>query len=130
MTSGALTAVVVEDQVVLRDWLVSLLVQRGVDVVAAVGTVADGARAITGLDPDVAIVDNGLPDDRGIDLCREIARTMPTVRLILHTGLLSATEECQALEAGVAAVVLKSIRSGELLDLVETLKPGSPAALP
>lgn len=73
----ALTACVVEDQVVFREWLVALLARNDVVVTAAVGTVAEAEQVISQLEPDVAIIDNGLPDGRGIDLCSVLARTTP-----------------------------------------------------
>lgn len=122
--TGNLSVVIVEDQVVLRDHIVDLMVERNIDVVAAVGTVADGEQAVLRLRPDVAIIDNGLPDGRGIDLCGRIRRSTPDAALILHTGLISVDEEREVVRIGVLAVVLKKIRSDELLDLLETLKPG------
>lgn len=82
------------------------------------------SRRVVRLRPDVAIIDNGLPDDRGIDLCERINRSTSDAALILHTGLISVDEEREVVRIGVLAVVLKKIRSDELLDLLETLKPG------
>jgi CheY-like chemotaxis protein len=80
--------------------------------------VADGLEAIRSLRPDLAVVDNRLPDGLGIDLCREISDDLPDVALILHAGMISPLEESQAYEAGVTRVALKSITGEALLAAV------------
>ncbi|CAN5209501.1 hypothetical protein BH09ACT12_BH09ACT12_00620 [soil metagenome] len=127
---GQLTVCLIEDQVPLRDWLVTLLSDQGIEVTAAVSTLAEGEAAIHRFTPDVAIIDNHLPDGRGIDLCATLAVEHPAMTTILHTGLVSAEEEREAISVGVAAVVLKSIRSRELVDLLATLRPDGPEVPP
>ena len=68
--------------------------------------------------PDLAVVDNRLPDGRGIDLCREVSGIAPEIALILHTGMISPTEESQAYQAGVARIALKSIQGDDLMAAV------------
>jgi len=113
----------VEDHVVLRDELVNLLVGAGADVLAAVGTVDEGHRVVTAHLPDVAVIDNHLPDGRGIDLCRRLRQAAPEVTLLLHSATLTSADEQEALEAGAAAVVAKAIRGDRLLHAIATHGP-------
>ena len=114
----ALRACIVDDHHAVRQWLARKLAVEGIEVCASSETVVDGLRAILDHRPDLAVVDNRLPDGRGIDLCREISDSLPHLELILHTGMISPLEESQAYEAGVTRVALKSIRGEDLMAAV------------
>jgi two-component system response regulator DevR len=81
---------------------------------AASATLRDGRDAILAWPPQVDIIDSRLPDGHGIDLCRTLRSAVPQVALLLHCSAITAEDEREALEAGAAAVVPKSIR-GEML---------------
>ena len=102
----------------MREWLAGKLDSLGIGTSAASGTVADGVEAIRTHRPDLVVVDNRLPDGRGIDLCREVSDLTPELTVILHTGIISPLEERQAYEAGVARIALKSIQGEDLLAAV------------
>ncbi|MEN3284235.1 MAG: hypothetical protein V7607_5375, partial [Solirubrobacteraceae bacterium] len=55
--------VIVEDQALLREGIVALLREQGVDVVAQAVDAAGLLRIVAGHKPDVAIVDVRLPPD-------------------------------------------------------------------
>jgi two-component system response regulator DevR len=108
----------VEDHDLLRNWIVGRLEAEGHVVSAAVATVADGWDAITRQRPGVAVIDNQLPDGSGIELCGRLSRECPEVRLVLHTGAITADDARSAAASGVGAVVLKSLRGNDLLQAV------------
>lgn len=113
-----LRACVVEDHDVLREWVVGCLEAEGYVVSAAVATIADGWEAITRERPGLAVIDNQLPDGSGIELCGRLSRECPEVRLVLHTGAISADDARTAEESGVGAVVLKNLRGNGLLQAI------------
>lgn len=112
--SVRLRACIVDDHAVVREWLAGKLESAGFEVSSTSGTVADGIAAILSHRPDLAVVDNRLPDGRGLDLCREVASSAPDVALILHTGMLTPLEESQANQVGVVRIALKSIQGDDL----------------
>jgi DNA-binding NarL/FixJ family response regulator len=124
-----LRACIVDDHVAVRQWLTSTLGALGIDVCATSETIVEGVQAILAHRPDLAVVDNRLPDGRGIDLCREVSGSLPEVALILHTGMISPLEVTQAHEAGVSRVALKSIHGDELIAAVRDVATRSRAAL-
>ena len=81
-----LTAVVADDSVLLRDGVVRLLEDAGVDVVAAVG---DGEALLAAVDahrPDLALVDVRMPPthtDEGIRAAIEIRRQYPDIAVLV-----------------------------------------------
>ena len=123
-----LRACIVDEHDIVRDWLTGRLESLGFEVCATSATIAEGVAAILDLLPDLAVVDNRLPDGRGIDLCREVSAAAPQVALILHTGMVSATEESMAHEAGVTRVALKSIRGDDLMAAIREFLDGRPPA--
>ena len=125
-TSQPLTVCLVEDHARLRDQLSEILSAEGMHVVGAVGTVSDGKAMIERRHPDVAVIDNRLPDGRGIDLCRDVSRSLPGTALILHTGEVTSTVVSEGLEAGAVAVIAKSTRSGGLIDAIKGSIHGPP----
>ncbi|HEY2194820.1 MAG TPA: response regulator transcription factor [Actinomycetospora sp.] len=110
--------VLVEDHPAVREQLTALLRAAGLDVVAVAGDLRGGHDAVRTARPEVAVVDNRLPDGRGIDLCALLAREAPEVALIVHSGAVTDAETERALALGVAAVVPKSLRGSELLAAV------------
>jgi DNA-binding NarL/FixJ family response regulator len=120
-TGSPARACVVEADRTVQEWLAARLGDLGIEVCASCGTLADGLEAIHRHQPDIAVVDNRLPDGLGIDLCREISEDLPDVALILHAGIVSPLEQSQAYEAGVTRIALKSIKGDALLMAVTEL---------
>jgi DNA-binding NarL/FixJ family response regulator len=122
--AGRPRACIVDDHAAVRHWLTAKLEALGIDVCGVAESLEEGLHALTSLRPDLAVIDNRLPDGRGIDLCRGISRLQPDMTLILHTGMISPLEETQAHEAGVTRIALKSIQGDELLTAVEEFATG------
>jgi DNA-binding NarL/FixJ family response regulator len=113
------TVCLVEDYPPLRDLLCDLLVESGAYVLSAVGTVRAGEESISYHRPDVAVIDNRLPDGRGVDLIRTLAHTAPGSVLLLHSGTATNEDAREALHAGAAGIILKSIRGHSLIDAIQ-----------
>jgi DNA-binding NarL/FixJ family response regulator len=87
MSSGApLRAVVADDSVLLRDGVVRLLGDAGIDVVAAVGDGDALVAAVAEHRPDLALVDVRMPPthtDEGIRAAIAIRRQFPEVAVLV-----------------------------------------------
>ena len=70
--------VIVDDHEALREGLVALLPDTGIEVVGAAGNVAAGLDLVEHGEPDIAIVDIRLPDGSGIELTRELLAAAPS----------------------------------------------------
>jgi len=114
----------VEDHEMLREQLCEFLADSGFRVLAAVGSASEGEVAVTEYRPDVAVIDNRLPDGRGIDLIRVLAIRTPHVALLLHTGMVTDQEAQEARHAGAAAVIVKSTTGNRLIEAIrKTQRP-------
>ena len=109
-----------EDHAPLRVLLATMLRTEGIDVVADAGTVTDGLAAIRGSRPDVAVIDNTLPDGRGVELCRQLRIDLPDLPLVIHTAFATRELLDEAQAAGVSNVVAKSPRLGPLLAAIRS----------
>jgi DNA-binding NarL/FixJ family response regulator len=80
--------VIAEDSVILRDGLVQLLVERGHDVVAKVGTADELIAAVDEFRPDVAIVDIRMPPtftDEGLVAAVALRRSHPDIGVLVFS---------------------------------------------
>src|ERR1700744_3687599 len=75
-----------------------------------VGTVSDGRAlmsAAANLNPDVIVVDIGMPLLNGLDAAQRIRKQLPEVKLVFLTMQADPNLAAAALELGSAAFVLK-----------------------
>jgi len=108
---------VIDDEPHLRRAIRNALREVAYRVVEA-GTGADGIDLAAAEQPDLVVLDLGLPDLNGLDVCREIRRwaTMPIVVLSARHG---EHEKVQLLEAGADDYVTKPFSTVELLARVK-----------
>ena len=78
----------------------------------------DGQRGLTAVaehDPTLVILDLGLPDIDGLDVCRHIHRTHPAVEVIMLTARDEEIDIVVGLDAGAVDYITKPFRLAELL---------------
>lgn len=111
------TVVVIEDDQDMRGLIEGILTGGGLDVHVA-DTGAAGVESVLKNDPDVVVMDFGLPDFSGVEATRRI-RDFNHVPVLMLTGHQDVTDT--AFAAGVTAVMAKPFRPPELRKRVETL---------
>lgn len=126
MDSGAITVVIVDDHAVVREGTRQLLErEEDITVVAEVGTVADAVRAARRLAPTLMVIDIELPDSNGIEIVREIAEAGLPVRCLMLSAHDDYVYLSEALAAGAAGYLLKTVDAGELVAAVRAVSLGS-----
>lgn len=114
-----------DDHEVVRRGLRELLESEGdIDIVGEAGTAASATARIPALRPDVAILDVRLPDGNGIEVCRQIRSTDPTIRAIILTSFDDDEALFSAIMAGAAGYVLKQVTGQDLLSAVRQVASG------
>lgn len=99
--------VVADDSVLLRDGLVRLLTDSGIDVVAAVGDADALADAVTEHAPDLCLVDVRMPPthtDEGLRAAIEIRRRSPEVAVLVLSQYVEERYAAELLEGDVSGV--------------------------
>ncbi len=102
----------VEDDPSIGPGLVRTLEAEGHDVDWA-RSVAE-AQALVG-EPELLLLDLGLPDGDGIDLCRNLSSMHPRMRTIMLTARAGEIDVVLGLDAGAVDYVGKPFRLAELL---------------
>ena len=104
----------VEDDETIGRSLAQALESQGYDVRLAVDGAA--ARAAFALSvPDLVVLDLGLPDVDGVDLCRELGTAVPALPIMVLTARHEEADIVVSLDAGAVDYVTKPFRLAELL---------------
>ncbi len=113
-----MTVLIVEDDDRLMDALRAFLRRAGYDTVSA----ADAAQALQALssETEVVLLDLGLPDMDGIELCRLI-RQQSGVPIIIATARTHVQERIRGLRAGADDFVVKPYNVRELVARIEAV---------
>jgi len=121
-----MTAAIVDDHAVVREGTRQLLERgEGIEVVGEVGTVAEAIALAHALVPNLMVVDVELPDGSGIDVVREIARADLPVRCLMLSAHDDYIYLSEALAAGAAGYLLKTVAADELVAAVRAVALGS-----
>jgi two-component system, NarL family, response regulator DevR len=123
--AAPITVYVLDDHEVVRRGIRELLESEGdIVVVGESGLAEEAARRIPALRPEVAILDNRLPDGTGIEVCREIRSREPGIAALILTSYDDDEALFSAIMAGAAGYILKQVRGTALVDTVRRLAAG------
>jgi two-component system response regulator NreC len=95
--------------------------------IQVVGEATDGLECIQAaarLDPDVVLMDVGMPNLNGIEATRQLLARAPNVQVLVLTMHRSDEYFFQMLEAGASGYILKGAETDELIDAVRTVARG------
>jgi DNA-binding response OmpR family regulator len=109
-----------EDDNSIAEPLARALRREGYDVdVLAEGRVAV-TQALTGM-TDLVVLDLGLPDMDGLEVCRRIRESLPQLPVLMLTARADEVDTVVGLDAGADDYVTKPFRLAELLARVRAL---------
>lgn len=103
----------VDDEVAIQRAVGPLLRSRGYDVEVA-GTAAHALAAFTRGSPSIVVLDLGLPDMDGVEVCRRI-RALSPVPVIVLSARDAEADKVRALDSGADDYVTKPFGPEELL---------------
>jgi DNA-binding response OmpR family regulator len=105
---------IVEDDASIGGSLAQVLTQEGYDVDwQRAGEAA--VNAATTCEPDVALLDLGLPDMDGVEVCRRLRAAHPSLAIIVLTAREAEIDMVLGLDAGADDYITKPFRLAELL---------------
>lgn len=105
-------ALVVDDDDDIRDLLVLVLEQAGIEVHSA-ATGAEALEVVRELDPDLVTLDLTLPDMDGTDVCRQI-RSFSDAYIVMITGRSEEIDRLVGLEVGADDYLAKPFSPREV----------------
>jgi len=116
---------IVDDHRVVRSGLRMLLEdEEGMDVIGEAGTALEALEVIKQTQPDVVLMDIGLPDLSGIDATRQIKETLPQVAVVALTIYEDEEYFFRMLQAGASGYVPKRAAPEELVTAIRTAAAG------
>ena len=111
--TGPAQILVVDDEVAIQRAMAPLLRSRGY-AVTVVGTGREALEAVERERPDLIILDLGLPDIEGIDVCHQI-RQMSEVPIVVLSARGAERDKVAALDRGADDYVTKPFGPEELI---------------
>jgi DNA-binding NarL/FixJ family response regulator len=111
--------IIADDHRLMREGTAALLAAD--PRIEVVGLASGGREAVelaARLEPDVALLDVGMPDIGGVEACAAIRARVPAVRVLMLTVSEDALDVRAALRVGASGYLLKDIPPGELVAAV------------
>jgi two-component system, NarL family, response regulator DevR len=122
----AIRVFLLDDHEIVRRGLAELInMQNDMEVVGEAGTADEALRRIPAAQPDVAVLDVRLPDGSGVEVCREIRSTIPSVNCLMLTSYSDDEALFNAIMAGASGYVLKEIRGNDLTEAIRQVAAGN-----
>ena len=122
----ALRILVVDDHALFRDGMVSLLKAAGLQVIGEANNGQEAVSEAQRLKPDVILMDIDMPVMNGIEATRQITGTFPGIKVVMLTISQEDQKLVEALRAGAAGYLLKSLNSDEFIKLLQGVERGEP----
>ena len=122
---NAVRILLADDHIVMRNGL-RLLLERQPHL-KVVGVAADGRQAVAlseSANPDVVIMDIGMPNLNGIEAARQIVNHNPRTAIAILSMHSDESYVIRALKAGARAYLLKDSAEADLLAAVRALTEG------
>ena len=114
-----------DDHTIVRHGLRKILEERpDWEVVAEAGDGRSAVRQALDLQPDVVILDIGMPLLNGIEATRQITRRLPSTAVLILSMHAQEAYVTQALHAGAKGYLLKDSAGAELIDGVTAVSAG------
>lgn len=114
-----------DDHTVVRAGLRSLLEQQ--PDLEVVGEAGDGRQALDlagSLQPDVAVLDIGMPQLNGIEAARQITAALPRTAVVILSMHSDEAYVMRALKAGARAYLLKDSAEADLIRAIRSVSQG------
>jgi DNA-binding NarL/FixJ family response regulator len=125
MAGSTIRVLVVEDYAPWVRFILSEL--QKVANLQVIGEVADGEEAVQRaeeLQPDLILLDIGLPTINGIEAARRIREVSPASKILFVSETRSPEIAEEALNTGAGGYVLKSDAAGDLLPAIKSVLQG------
>ncbi len=127
----ATTILICDDNTAMR--VMPRAVVEFMPAMSVVGEAADGEAAISEasrLQPDVILLDLAMPNRTGLDALPELGRVAPTTKIIVFSGLSTASVAEDVIALGAVRCLSKGAGPTAILDAIEEAALTKPHALP
>ena len=131
IASSPIRVFVVEDQTrILKNQLRLLESHQDIEIV---GTALSGEAALEDvprLNPDVLLLDLGLPRMSGIDVTRQVKAQWPQVEILIFTIFDEEDKVLEAVKAGASGYLLKGTPADKIIEAIKEVRAGGTVIQP
>jgi two-component system, NarL family, response regulator DevR len=121
----------VDDHEMVREGLKAMLQSEpDLEVVAETGLGRDVPALIDRTRPDIVLLDVRLPDMSGVDVCRQVTRSHPDVKVIMLTTFVDPDLVDECIDAGARGYLVKDVRGMSLKENVRAVSRGQAVLAP
>ncbi len=120
----------IDDHTLFRAGLQDLLVRRGINVVAAVGSGDEGIRSANELSPDIVLLDMRMPQMDGLMVLRQLRKNHNGLKVVMLTTSTNENDLVEALRSGARGYLLKDIEPDELVVALREILAGKTVVAP
>lgn len=125
MSASPIRVLIVDDYEPFRRFLLlSLQIRMDVQIVSAVSDGLEAVSEATALQPDLILLDIGLPKLNGIEAARKIRETSQKSKILFVSQQTSAAVVQAALDTGAHGFLVKTDAGSELLTAIDTVMKG------
>ena len=125
-TLGSIEIVIIEDDPMMQLGLEQAFSKYPqLEIVAQADDGYLGVRAALKHQPDLIIIDIGLPRLDGIAAAKQIKAKLPNVKIVMLTSHTVQTEVIAALAAGADAYCIKGVKIAQLINAIAVVRDGA-----
>lgn len=112
--------VIIDDHPALTEGLKNLIETSGTGKVVGTATTGkDGLRLLEKLNPGLVLLDIGLPDGSGLDVCKTIHEKWPLIKILAITSFGEFTIVRKMLGNGASGYLLKNAMPEEIIEGIQ-----------
>ncbi|RLA12004.1 MAG: two-component system response regulator NarL [Gammaproteobacteria bacterium] len=126
----ALRTILIDDHMLFREGLTSLLQRRNIDVLAAVGDGYEGIELAQELKPDIILLDKRMPILDGISVLKHLRKLELDIPIVMLTTSSNEEDLLGALKAGARGYLLKDMEPDALVTALREIQFGKTVVAP
>jgi DNA-binding NarL/FixJ family response regulator len=116
---------VVEDHRIVVDGLEKIITESGIaQLTGKAFNITECWKMLAKLQPNVLLLDVGLPDGSGIELCPQIKEKYPAIQILMLTNYAELNTIMRALDGGATGYILKNAMSEEIIEGIRVVASG------
>jgi two-component system nitrate/nitrite response regulator NarL len=126
----SLKVLLIDDHMLFREGLISLLQRRNIEVLAAVGDGNEGIKLAQELKPDIVLLDKRMPIIDGISVLKHLKKLDLQMPIVMLTTSSNEQDLLDALKAGASGYLLKDMEPDGLVSALRDIHAGKTVVAP
>ena len=119
-----ISVLLIDDHMLFREGLISLLQRRNIEVLAAVGDGHEGIKIAQESNPDIVLLDKRMPIIDGISVLKQLKTLGLDMPIVMLTTSSNEHDLLDALKAGANGYLLKDMDPDELVTALHEIVAG------